>query len=128
MTPFIDAAAKRILELHECVAAWIRKDTDAPPVEMGKFLAQFHPEFVMIAPAGRKQGREALVRSILDAVDSQSELDINIVDLDLVHSTDDIAIFTYEEQRHTAHAFQRRRQPARHLASPHAVRGRTGRS
>ncbi|BEV72139.1 MULTISPECIES: nuclear transport factor 2 family protein [unclassified Paludibacterium] len=108
MNRFIDAAARDILDLHELVEAWVRGGADAPPVDMAGFLAHFHPEFVMIAPAGKRQGREALVRTILEAIDRRSELDINIVDLELVHATSDVAIFTYEEQRRTPKGFHRR--------------------
>jgi hypothetical protein len=108
MNRFIDAAARTVLDLHELAAAWVRGDPDAPPVALDSFLEHFHPEFIMIAPAGRKQGREALARAIADAIDRQETLDIAIVDLDLVFANDSIAIFTYEEQRHTRHAFRRR--------------------
>ncbi|MBV8047986.1 MAG: nuclear transport factor 2 family protein [Paludibacterium sp.] len=108
MNRFIDAAARDILDLHELVEAWVKGAPGAPPVDMEKFLSHFHPEFVMIAPAGRRQGREALAKAVIDAIDGHDELDIDIVDLDLVLATDDVAVFTYEEQRHTPHQFKRR--------------------
>lgn len=108
MNRFIDAAARTVLELHDLAAAWVRGDPDAPPVSLERFLEHFHPEFIMIAPAGRKQGREALVRTLSDAIARQESLDIAIVDLELVFATGSVAVFTYEEQRHTRHAFRRR--------------------
>lgn len=108
MNRFIDAAAGTILELHELAAAWVRGDPAAPPVSLERFLEHFHPEFVMIAAAGRKQGREALVQTLTGAIERQETLDIAIVDLELVFATEAVAVFTYEEQRHTRHAFRRR--------------------
>jgi hypothetical protein len=108
MNRFIDAAAREIFELHELVEAWVKGDPEAPAVDMEKFLAHFHPEFVMIAAAGRRQGRGALAKNIIDAIDTHEVLDIDIVDLELVFATEDLAMFTFEEQRHTAHNFRRR--------------------
>ncbi|TDR78379.1 DUF4440 domain-containing protein [Paludibacterium purpuratum] len=108
MNRFIDTATCDILDLHELVETWVRGAPGAPPVDMEKFLAHFHPEFVMISPAGRRQGREVLAHTIVDAINQRSELDIDIVDLELVHATADVAIFTYEEQRRTQHQFRRR--------------------
>jgi hypothetical protein len=108
MNRFIDAAARTVLDLHELAAAWVRGDADAPPVAFDKFLDHFHPEFVMVAAVGRRQGREALVRTIADAIGRGEVLDIEIVDLELVFATDTVAVFTFEEQRHTQHNFRRR--------------------
>lgn len=108
MNRFIDSAARAILDLHALVTSWVRGGPDSTAVDMDEFLAHFHPEFVMIAPAGRRHGREALAKTIIDAIDSRSELDITIVDLELVHATDEMAVFIYEEQRQTRHHFRRR--------------------
>lgn len=108
MERFIDAAAREIIDLHELVAAWVRGDADAPPVDLDRVLTRLHPDFTMIVPAGRRQGREALVALLRAAIDKRSEVDISIVDLELVHATSDIALFTYEEQRRSQQRFQRR--------------------
>jgi len=108
MNTFIDHAAQEVLELHTLLESWYRGESDAETAEFNSLLAHFHPNFILIAPAGRKQGRESLAKRLQAAHGSKSELDISIVDLELVHATPDLAIFTYEEQRRWEHHFRRR--------------------
>jgi hypothetical protein len=108
MNSFIDKAAQEVLELHEHLAAWMRGESATQAVGLESLLSHFHPDFIMIAPMGRKQGRAGLAKLLQSAHGSRAELDITIVDLELVRATTDLAIFTYEEQRRCEHHFHRR--------------------
>lgn len=108
MNKFIDQAAQEVLERHEQLAAWFRGEPDTSATSLELLLSRFHPDFIMVAPMGRKQGRDGLAKLLQAAHGSKSELDISIVDLELVHATADLAIFTYEEQRRCLHQFRRR--------------------
>jgi hypothetical protein len=108
MNTFIDAATQEVLDLHAVIASWYRGDADAQPVELEKFLTHLHPDFTMIATAGRKHGRVALGNLLKSVYGSKAELDIEIVDLEVEYATADLAIFTFEEQRRSGHHFQRR--------------------
>jgi len=108
MNTFIDRATQDILELHALIESWYGGESNLEPAELERVVGHLHPDFIMIAAAGRKHGREALAKRLQDRRGSLSGLDISIVDLDLLYATPELAIFTYENQRRWEHHFQRR--------------------
>jgi hypothetical protein len=94
--------------LHSLVESWYRGDNSIQPADLERFLTHFHPDFTMVIPSGRKQGRQAFTKLLEASYGCKSEMDINIVDLELRHASPDIAIFTFEEQQRCDHHFQRR--------------------
>jgi hypothetical protein len=108
MNTFIDAATKEVLNLHSVIASWYRGDASAQAEQLDQYLSNFHPDFTMIAAAGRKHGRAAFGDLLKSAYGSKTELDIEIFDLEVEYATDDQVIFTLEEQRRWERNFQRR--------------------
>ncbi len=99
------AATDEIASLHRLFVDWFTGTmANEPSVFDANFLARFDPHFVIIPPAGRELSLEDIAASIRSAHGTNVDFRIQIRNVRIRVTTDDLALITYEEWQKNAKA------------------------
>ena len=103
------ALAKKLIEeiesLHRLFVDWFTGTMANEPAAFdADFLARFDPSFAIIPPAGREQSLEAIAGSIRSAHGTNADFRIQIRNVRVRVTTQELALVTYEEWQKNAKA------------------------
>ncbi|MFC7097369.1 DUF4440 domain-containing protein [Halobaculum marinum] len=99
--PTSDACRAEIERLHDCFVAWFTGH--ATDDEFGAVADALHPAFEMVTPDGARRDRAAVLDSIRGGHGrtDPGSFDIDIRNVEVVHTVDDRATVRYEEWQET---------------------------
>ncbi|MFI6869710.1 hypothetical protein [Nocardia sp. NPDC050406] len=121
MTINHDALVDEIHTLHADLASWLGTPDSADALE--RFIAQTHPDFSMVNVDGGVVRRESLCEGLRSAGHAAPGLTIDIVDLEVLHTSAESAVARFKEIHHTPHGPTARLTTALLLPAPAARNG-----
>ncbi|MCM6774125.1 DUF4440 domain-containing protein [Nocardia sp. CDC159] len=115
-----DTLVEEVSILHDDLASWLGEN-DAAGLE--RFGSQLHPDFSMVVLQGAVVPRAQLLEGLRRAGNSMPGLKIDIVDIDVLHRTDDCAVARFREIHHRPDGPASRFTTALLLPDPQARNG-----